>query len=182
MIGNLTDLILQSIEAGAETRTLLFDAGPEEDVFEKNVQRMRLKLDDVEHVHLSHWHRDHSGGLPRAIELVSNARAKAQKPPVAVEVHPDRPDYRGMRVNEKIVSMEADPSFESLSPANASMTTSSTPHSVLGGHFLVSGEVPRRTDYELGIRGGLRYVKEDDRWVEDELIKDERFIVCHLKG
>ncbi|KFA71158.1 hypothetical protein S40288_04685 [Stachybotrys chartarum IBT 40288] len=171
-----------NIEAGAETRTLLFDAGPEEDVFEKNVQRMRLKLDDVEHVHLSHWHRDHSGGLPRAIELVSKARAKAQKPPITVEVHPDRPDYRGMRVNDKIVSMEADPTFDSLGSASTGMTTSSAPHTVLGGCFLVSGEVPRRTDYELGVRGGLRYVKEENAWVEDELIRDERFIVCHLRG
>jgi 7,8-dihydropterin-6-yl-methyl-4-(beta-D-ribofuranosyl)aminobenzene 5'-phosphate synthase len=42
---------------------MLFDVGPEEDVFERNAGRLGAELGKVEVVHLSHWHRDHSGDL-----------------------------------------------------------------------------------------------------------------------
>jgi len=53
---------------------------------------------------------------------------------------------------------------------------------VLDGFFQVSGEIPRVTEYEKGIRRGLRYIKETGKWVTDELIQDERFLMCKLKG
>ena len=40
---------------------MLFDTGPEEDVWERNVNRLRPDLSSIELIHLSHWHRDHSG-------------------------------------------------------------------------------------------------------------------------
>lgn len=43
---------------------VLFDAGPEEDAWERNVKRLRPDLASVELIQLSHWHRDHSGLLP----------------------------------------------------------------------------------------------------------------------
>jgi 7,8-dihydropterin-6-yl-methyl-4-(beta-D-ribofuranosyl)aminobenzene 5'-phosphate synthase len=42
---------------------MLFDVGPEEDVFERNATRLGAELGNVEVIHLSHWHRDHSGML-----------------------------------------------------------------------------------------------------------------------
>jgi 7,8-dihydropterin-6-yl-methyl-4-(beta-D-ribofuranosyl)aminobenzene 5'-phosphate synthase len=47
--------------------------------------------------------------------------------------------------------------------------------------FLISGEVPRVTEYETGFPRGMRFTEEGE-WVKDELIKDERFVVCKLKG
>lgn len=46
---------------GDKRRTMLFDTGPEEDVWERNVKRLRPDLSSIELIHLSHWHRDHSG-------------------------------------------------------------------------------------------------------------------------
>jgi len=42
---------------------MLFDTGPEEDVWERNVKRLRPDLSSIELIHLSHWHRDHSGNI-----------------------------------------------------------------------------------------------------------------------
>lgn len=167
---------------------MLFDAGPEEQIWESNARRMNLDAAAIEHVHLSHWHRDHSGGMLRAIRIVSEARKAAGKPDggvVAVDLHPDRPEYRGIQVGETLISMEADPTFEAMEAAGATLRLSSVPHAVLGDTFLVSGEVPRATSYETGIRGGIRYETEAEgggRWVPDTLIKDERFVVCNLKS
>lgn len=42
-------------------RTVLFDTGPEEDVWERNVKRLKSDISQIELIVLSHWHRDHSG-------------------------------------------------------------------------------------------------------------------------
>lgn len=169
--------------AGEDKHTLLFDAGPEEDVFERNVTRSRTDLSGVEHVHLSHWHRDHSGGLPRAIRLINKAREIKESPlgPPTMDVHPDRPIYRGFNAGPFVASLEADPTFEELEDAGAKVVKNDKPHAVLNDMFLVSGEVPRKTEYEVGFPRGMRFTNGGE-WVPDELIKDERFIVCKLRG
>lgn len=62
------------------------------------------------------------------------------------------------------------------------MEKNSEPHEILDGFFLVSGEIPRETEYEKGIRRGVRYEGVERGWVDDELIRDERFVVCWVKG
>lgn len=105
------------------------------------------------------------------------------KSPLSVGVHPDRPDYRGMLTpTGSIVSLEADPTIDAIEAAGASVLQESNVHSLLDGFFLSSGGIPRRTEYENGIRGGLRYVAATDAWISDEQIADERLIVCNLKG
>jgi metal-dependent hydrolase (beta-lactamase superfamily II) len=41
--------------------SILFDTGPEEEVFQRNAERLGVDLSTVEVIQLSHWHRDHSG-------------------------------------------------------------------------------------------------------------------------
>jgi 7,8-dihydropterin-6-yl-methyl-4-(beta-D-ribofuranosyl)aminobenzene 5'-phosphate synthase len=41
--------------------SVLFDIGPEEDAWEKNVRRLAVDISEIEVIQLSHWHRDHSG-------------------------------------------------------------------------------------------------------------------------
>lgn len=103
--------------------------------------------------------------------------------PVVVDLHPDRPDYRGMLTPiGAIVSLEADPTFTAIKAAGGRVVTSADVHPVLDGFFLASGGIPRRTDYEVGIRGALRYVEASQTWIPDEAIADERLVMCHLKG
>ncbi|KAH7268567.1 beta-lactamase-like protein [Fusarium solani] len=162
-----------------QSRTLLFDAGPEEDVFEKNAERLRLQMSDVEVIALSHWHRDHSGGLLSAIRLINGG--KADDASVVVALPPDRPDYRGAMFDEP-VSLEPDPTLEEIQRAGGKVETANHAGTVLDGMFLVSGEIPRRTAYEGGIPGGIRYDSATKKWTPDELIMEERFVMCKLKG
>lgn len=48
---------------------MLFDVGPEEAAFERNATRLGAALGKVEVIHLSHWHRDHSGNAQVATTL-----------------------------------------------------------------------------------------------------------------
>lgn len=57
-------LMITAIKDG-KRKSMLFDTGPEEHVWELNAKRIRpLDLAEIDLIHLSHWHVDHSGQLP----------------------------------------------------------------------------------------------------------------------
>ncbi|RAL12244.1 MBL fold metallo-hydrolase [Aspergillus homomorphus CBS 101889] len=175
--------ILVTATKDGKSHTLLFDAGPEGEVWERNVNRLRQDLSSVEVVQLSHWHRDHSGGLTRAIQMITEARQAHSVPDnVIIDLHPNRPDYRGMAIGDKIISLQADPTFEELQAAGGVIDKRAEAHTVLDDYFFISGEIPRRTSYETGVRGGMRFDKKENDWFSDEVIADERFLMCNLKG
>ncbi|WPG97898.1 Hypothetical protein R9X50_00068100 [Acrodontium crateriforme] len=168
---------------GSERHTLLFDTGPEESAFERNARRLRAELAQVEVVHLSHWHRDHSGGMIQALRMIHAAKVAAgrERDRVVVDLHPARPDFRGMTTSLGPVSLEADPSFDEIEATGAKVVKCDEVHTVLEDMFLVSGEIPRLTDYEQGVKRGLRYDTKTGQWSEDMRIADERFVMCKLK-
>jgi 7,8-dihydropterin-6-yl-methyl-4-(beta-D-ribofuranosyl)aminobenzene 5'-phosphate synthase len=176
--------LLITATKGDTKHTLLFDAGPEGAVWERNVGRLQADVGGVEVIHLSHWHRDHSGGLEKAVAAVNAARSEDKKDrKVLVDVHPDRPDFRGVQFPGRApISLEADPTFAELEAAGAVVEKHAEAHTVGEGFFWVSGEIPRATSYEGGIRGAVRYTMATGQWTSDPLIKDERLVACRLKG
>ena len=52
---------------GSEERSVLFDVGPSAEVWLENARRLGVRLASIEAVCLSHWHADHSGGLPGVV-------------------------------------------------------------------------------------------------------------------
>jgi 7,8-dihydropterin-6-yl-methyl-4-(beta-D-ribofuranosyl)aminobenzene 5'-phosphate synthase len=119
----------------------------------------------------------------RAVKSINEARKQNQRTgTVTVDLHPNRPDFRGFQAPDFQVSFEADPTFQEIQEAGATVAKERNTHNVLDNMFLISGEIPRTTTYELGIRRGIRFVKEKGAWEDDTLIKDERFLMCNLKG
>ncbi|KAK2850592.1 hypothetical protein FQN49_005515 [Arthroderma sp. PD_2] len=154
----------------------------------KNAKRLDLDLAGVEAIVLSHWHRDHSGGMLRAIRMikeVQEARGDGTKG-VIVDVHPSRPKYRGFQLGEEIISFQPDPTFKEMAAAGATVSKNAQAHDLAGGMFHVSGKIPRETEYETGLRGGMRLDEDEDeakgRWRKDEEIADERVLTCRVRG
>ncbi|KAI6086599.1 Metallo-hydrolase/oxidoreductase [Hypoxylon rubiginosum] len=175
--------LLITVTKDGKSHSLLFDAGPEEAVWERNVTRLGLDPSGIERIVLSHWHRDHSGGILSAVRMIEAAKkdlSGVEREKVVVDLYPDRPDYRGVMVQQPI-SLEADPSFAEIEDAGATVFKSGDVHTALDDTFLISGAIPRRTTYEGGIRGGIRFTPEGN-WEKDELIMDERLVMCNLKG
>ena len=115
--------------------------------------------------------------------MINDAKqAKGFLGKVGVDLHPDRPDYRGLAIGNKIISLQADPSFEELEKAGAIVDKNYETHIVLDDLFLVSGHIPRTTTYEQGLKNALRFDIEENDWFSDESISDERFLACKLKG
>jgi 7,8-dihydropterin-6-yl-methyl-4-(beta-D-ribofuranosyl)aminobenzene 5'-phosphate synthase len=172
-------LLITGVKDG-ERHSILFDTGPEEHIFELNAKRLRAPLETIEAIQLSHWHRDHSGGMLKVLSMAYNAKGTSS-PPINVDLHPDRPDFRGVMAMAP-VSLEADPTFAEIESAGGKVDKRNDAHTVGHDYFLVSGEIPRTTAYEVGLRRGIRFVKEKGVWEDDTLIKDERFLMCKLKG
>ena len=165
--------------------TVLFDTGPEAHSWERNARRLRAEVGKVEAIHLSHWHRDHSGGMLKAIAMINEARSSSGSSlaPLQVDLHPARPLYRGNQPPQfPVVSLEADPTFEEIEAAGGKVVKSDQPHTVCEDYFLVSGEIPRVTEYEKGLMFGVRCDDLAEGWKKDEEMADERFLMCKIKG
>ena len=172
---------------GDQRHAILFDTGPEEHVWERNATRLRADIGKIETIQLSHWHRDHSGGMLKVLDMVNEAKnrevSENESSPVHVDLHPARPDYRGVQPPQMpVVSLEADPTFEEIEKARGVVKKNDQPHAVLEDYFLVSGEIPRVTAYEKGLKFGMRYDATKNEWQQDEKMADERFLMCKIKG
>jgi 7,8-dihydropterin-6-yl-methyl-4-(beta-D-ribofuranosyl)aminobenzene 5'-phosphate synthase len=125
---------------------------------------------------------EHIGGMLRAIRLINAARSTNNSSKVTVDLHPDRPDFRGVTMPIMQMSLEADPSFAEIEDAGGIVSKNAETHTVCDDFFLISGEIPRVTEYEYGLRRGARYSIEKGVWEKDEKMEDERFVMCNVKG
>lgn len=116
----------------------------------------------------------------KAVSKINEARSTSVG--VTVDLHPDRPIYRGFLGPLGPVSLERDPTFEEIEAAGGTVVKNDQPHAVLDDMFLVSGEIPRVTPFEEGFKRGMRFNSGTESWESDELILDERFLMCNLKG
>src|SRR5688572_19865024 len=141
---------LVTVRKGAERRALLFDSGPEDRTFEQNVSRLGIDLGVVEAIVLSHGHWDHGGAMLRALQLIRDRNGGSEIPYYA---HPDMFRTRATRfANDKLRLMEDVPGVEALTSHGARVVNTREPQLLLGGLAHVSGEIPRVTPFETGLK------------------------------
>ncbi|MCC7542957.1 MAG: MBL fold metallo-hydrolase, partial [Deltaproteobacteria bacterium] len=162
------------------SRTLLFDSGPEGRVFEQNVSRLGVDLGSVEAIVLSHGHWDHAGAMLSALQMIRDRNGGRFVPYYA---HPEMFRTRAIRLGEdRMRLMENVPSIEALTHHGAQVISSKDPALMLEGLAFVSGEIPRVTTFEHGLRGQHRRTLDGTGWELDELLMDERFVAVNVEG
>lgn len=162
-------------------RTMLFDVGPYAEVWLDNARRLGIDIARIEHVFLSHWHADHSGGFPKVIAAIAAARSERGLPRPLVDLHPKRPDQRGILLPSGIVVMLApEPTFDELARSGGDVVKRDDPHPLCGGFFFGSGAIARATEYETGLVGHHSFFGETG--APDPLIMDERFVAARVRG
>ena len=172
---------LATARAGDRSATALFDVGPYADVWLANAERLAVDLATIDVLFVSHWHWDHTGGVPSVVAAITEARTAAGLPPLLVDVHPDRPDQRGMLTAIGTFAMlPEEPRFEAIEAAGGQIARHAEFHEVGGGLFLASGDIPRTTSYETGLRE--HHTWRDGRAAPDPEIHDERFLAARVRG
>jgi 7,8-dihydropterin-6-yl-methyl-4-(beta-D-ribofuranosyl)aminobenzene 5'-phosphate synthase len=167
---------------GEEEHTMLFDVGPSPAVWRDNAARLGIDLAAIEVIFLSHWHFDHSGALPEVALDIATARKKAGRAePLVVDVHPDRPDQRGILMpNGKMMLLPEEPAIGAIEEGGARVAQHAEAHALCGGFFFGSGAIGRVTAYETGLMGHHSFHGEECR--PDPLIMDERFLAARVRG
>jgi 7,8-dihydropterin-6-yl-methyl-4-(beta-D-ribofuranosyl)aminobenzene 5'-phosphate synthase len=172
---------LLSARSGGQARSLLFDVGPSARVWLDNAARLGVELAAIETVFLSHWHYDHSGALPEVVAAIAQARRARGLAEPSVNVHPDRPDQRGLLMRDgSLVLLPPEPTLAEIETAGGRVDARSEQHLLCGGLFLASGAIPRRTEYETGLSG--HHSIRAGVCEPDPLILDERFVAAEVRG
>src|SRR5689334_17772096 len=173
--------VLATATRGDRQHTLLFDVGPYASVWKDNAARLGIDLSAIEGVFLSHWHFDHSGALPEVIAAIAEARRRRGLEPPFVDVHPDRPDQRGILLpTGMMVLLPPEPALHQIDSAGARVIQQADDHVLLEGFFFGSGRIERVTPYETGLMGHHSF--RGSRGEADPLILDERFVAGVVRG
>ena len=173
----LSCLITTRTESGS--RTLLFDTGPEEWVFERNVVRLGVDLGEVGAIVLSHGHWDHGGAMPRALQMITMGNGGKRVPTF---MHPDMFALRATKSGDgRLQPMELVPSVDVLAGNGAEVIVTRDEQLLLDQDFYVSGEIPRATSFERGFLGQYRLTTSGS-WEPDEVMPDERFVAINVAG
>lgn len=159
--------------------TVLFDTGPEEFAFERNVSRLGADLSQVGSIVLSHGHWDHAGAILLALNMI-RTRGDADK--VDFYGHPDMFYKRAVSLPGGIYRQMVDvPTVADLEAFGAEVTLSREAILMADGMFMVSGEIPRVTGFERGFPGQVR-LNGAGLWEPDEVMVDERWLGVNVKG
>ena len=169
---------LVTAHRGGKSRTVLFDTGPEEYAFERNVTRLGADLGAVDGIVLSHGHWDHAGAMLLALGMI---RGRTGGKAVPFYGHPGMFRSRGVKLpNGTVRPMEDVPSVADLTTFGADVVLATQPQALLDGMFYVSGEIPRVTPYERGYPGQVRLADDGKTWEPDEMLVDERFLAVNV--
>jgi 7,8-dihydropterin-6-yl-methyl-4-(beta-D-ribofuranosyl)aminobenzene 5'-phosphate synthase len=163
--------VLIKIFSKGSPHTILFDTGLSTGGVVDNARRMGVDFADVEGVVLSHGHYDHFGGLVTVSKVID-------KEDLPIIVHDDVFKTRGV-INPD-GSMREYPRFPSenqIAPAKYIRRKHST--LLVDKTILVSGEIPRKTDFEGGFK--RHYIFSGGKWHPDPWIWDDQAIIINVK-
>lgn len=157
---------------GTET-ILLFDSGLSPLAAGHNADVVGLDLSYCELIVSSHGHIDHAGGL---LNIRKKMNAK-QKIPLLLHQHAFRKRLVKFR-DGRMINLPA-PNRSTLTQAGYDVVEKQSPSLWIDDNILVSGEIPRTNDFEVGFPN--HYSEVNGKMENDPLIKDDQAIVLNIK-
>ena len=141
-------------------RRVLYDAGITPDGLISNLDRLGIAPDSFEAIVFSHGHFDHVGGMHGFIK-----RIRPRNLPVLL--HPEFWTRRRLASPGHEIELPT-PSRAALEGAGFDIIEERQPSFLLDGMLLITGEVPRVTDFETGMPPGHQSFS-DGAWRHDPL-------------
>lgn len=166
--------LVEVTAADRAVHRLLFDTGISPDGMADNMRRLQIAAGDVEVVVCSHGHFDHTGGLDGL------ARAVGGRAALPIVIHPEFWSKRRIALPGRDPWELPTPSRRALEGAGFEVYEREHPSFIFGRSVLVTGEVPRTTEFERGMapHQALRH----GAWEPDPLILDDQALIVHVRG
>jgi 7,8-dihydropterin-6-yl-methyl-4-(beta-D-ribofuranosyl)aminobenzene 5'-phosphate synthase len=158
---------------GDSCRRVLFDVGPLADSLARNAGKLRVDLDSVDAIVLSHCHFDHTAALAGVLKMLAR--------PVPVFGHTDlfRPNFV-LRPEFMDYSMSGENSRTSLENSGAVLILSKSPVEPFPG-LMLTGEVEHTTDFEE--QGGVSCLTVDPAGeVVPDRLQDDVSALVNVRG
>ena len=156
------------------TRSILFDAGGAPDGLVHNLDCLEINPRDFNCVVLSHGHWDHTHGL---IGLQKRMGGRLDVP---LTLHPDAFLKRAIVGQDGKVNALTSLSRQGLLDAGVELIETENPSFVVEGSALVTGQVERTNDFEIGWPAHHTY--RNEKLEPDPLVCDDQGLVINLKG
>jgi len=154
-----------------KSHSVLFDTGLSKGGAVNNAKRIGLDLTQVEAIALSHGHYDHFGGLQKTVKVIN-------RKDLPIVVHEDMFKTRGVaNPDESIRKYPNFPKEDQVKPAKFVKTKQ--PCLLAEDTVLVTGEIPRKTDFEKGYPQQRVFI--NGQWQSDPWVWDDRALVIKVK-
>jgi 7,8-dihydropterin-6-yl-methyl-4-(beta-D-ribofuranosyl)aminobenzene 5'-phosphate synthase len=161
-----------TIHRDGDRRQLLYDAGLTSDAVGRNLDVLQVPVGDLRAIVISHGHADHHGGL----EGLIRRRGRSRLP---LLIHPDA--WRERRV---VFATGGEvrlppPSRHDLASEGLEVVEERAQSLLLDDAVLVSGQIERVTDFELGFPSHQAH--GDDGWQPDPMIWDDQALIVNVR-
>lgn len=155
-----------------EQHTLLFDVGGSAGGVVENMRRLHLDMTSISAIVLSHSHFDHTAGL----DGLSNALRRE----LPAFLHPQFWRQRRITLPGQAPTPLHSPSRDALQDAGFTLSEGTDPRVLFAGAGLLTGQIPRITDFEIGLPYQEALV--EGRWEPDPMTADEQALVFNVRG
>jgi 7,8-dihydropterin-6-yl-methyl-4-(beta-D-ribofuranosyl)aminobenzene 5'-phosphate synthase len=165
--------MLVTTNAGGNRDSFLFDTGVTIDGVLHNMDVLEVNGNELHAVVLSHGHTDHTRGLMGLIKRYG-------RPRIPIVLHPDAYLKRKNIQPDGRESEHIPPSKRDLEAEDVEIIEERGPTMLVGGHALITGQIPRTTPYEKGSPAQVAWI--DGKWQPDPWIHDDQAVILNVKN
>ncbi len=160
------------VSHGESTGAILFDTGLSSRALLYNMDVLEIAASDIETIVLSHGHPDHALGLRGLV-----GRLGAHRLPLLL--HPDALLERKIVLPDGYEIGLPPPQMSDLRQENIEVIEEPGPSTLVHNMILVSGEVARTEDFEMGFP--IHHARRGGAWEPDPLIMDDQCAVVNVR-
>lgn len=165
---------LVTLEKDGRERRILFDTGVSPNGMIENMSRLDIDPKDTDTLVCSHGHFDHTVGLSGFIRAIGGGTN------LPVMLHPDFWSRRRILIPGRDPFEIPSTSRSALLGAGFEIAEERQPSFLLERSLLITGEVDRTTDFEIGMP--IHQAFRDGDWQPDPLILDDQALIAHVRG